>query len=850
MRQTLSLRLVAALLVLAVLGPGCAARWAYRQGQDARDRGDWDLAVARYTRALEKDPNNITYKIALENARVQASRLHYDRARKQLAANDLEKAAEELQIASNYDPANRSAADDLAIVRDRIRRREDEARERGQIEEMQARARARMPVPLLSPRANVPITTNFRNTSLQRIFESLGKIAGVNVLFDEGFRDKPNADAVLTGITFEQALDRLTFVHRLFYKVLDQNTIIIVPESRQKRTAYDELVLRTFYLQNAEINDVVNVVKQLAKVQTVAGNQSIGAVTVLGTLDQVAVAERLIAANDKARGEVVVEVQILEVNRTKAREWGIDLSNYTASATLSPTGAQGEVANGLLNVRAHVLSSLNLADWVIQIPSTIFTRFIQSESTTRILASPKLRAAEGKQAELRIGTEVPIPVTSYTVGVGNIGNQGSYFPATSFTYRNVGVNLTMTPRVAASGDITLEMAAEFSLLGADRNVGSSGNPINVPTFLTRNVKGVLRLRDGETGLIGGLLQSADASSFAGALGMSDIPLLGKLFGARERTRDEQEVVISITPRVVRAPKLTEIDMVPMRVGTQEVPRVQGARPPLFGTEPEPPAGGAPATPQAPVTTGPTSAPGAGGVPTPTGPTSAPGAGGIPTPTGPTSAPGAGGVPTPTGPTSAPGPEAAPPTVPPSELPPEEIPPEDAPPGLAALTTRSRTPPAGSAAPKPVAPTAAAATGGTTAVARPVTVLFSPPEAALRVGQQGSVAVVLVGAKDVHWVEVVVGYDPALAKVTAMAPGSLLTLDGSPVSAERQIETGRARARFLRPTAASGSGAVAAITLVGLKPGSGSFVIESIALGRPNGTERPAPPAAARLVVTP
>ncbi len=321
MRKTLSLRLGAALVAAVLGGAGCAAGWAYRQGQQAVDIGDWDLAVARYTRALEKDPNNIKYKIALETARVQASRKHYDEAKKHLAANDLQKAAEEMEIAANYDPSNRSAADDLAIIRRRIQAQKDEQSQRERLDEMKARAQARTTVPVLSPRSNVPITTNFRDTSLQKILESLGKLAGVNVLFDEGFRDK-KTDAVLTGVSFEQALERLTFVNRLFYKVLDQNTIIIVPESRQKRTSYDELALRTFFLRNAEINDVVNLVKALAKIQTVAGNPSLGAITVLGTVDQIAMAERIIDANDKARGEVVVEVQILEVNRNNLKQLG------------------------------------------------------------------------------------------------------------------------------------------------------------------------------------------------------------------------------------------------------------------------------------------------------------------------------------------------------------------------------------------------------------------------------------------------------------------------------------------------------------------------------------------------
>ena len=609
----------------------------------------------------------------------------------------------------------------------------------------------------------------FEDGSLQKIFESLGRIAGVNVLFDEGFRDK-KASVNLTGVTFQEALDRLTFVNRLFYKVVDQNTLIVVPESRQKRVAYDELLLRTFYVQNAEINDTVNLVKTLAKITTAAGNPALGAITVLGTVDQLAMAERIIEANDKARGEVLVEVRILEVNRTATKRWGIDLSNYTAGLTLSPTGRSDEISGGLLNLRAHLLSSLNQADWVVSIPSSIFARFIANDSNVRILASPRLRAAEGKAAELKIGTEVPIPVTSYTVGLTGGTTGGGYLPATSFQYRNVGVNLKLTPRVAASGDITLELAAEFSLLGDDRNVGSDNNPINVPTFLTRNVNGVLRLRDGETGLIGGLLQNNEASSFAGALGMNSIPILGQLFGNRQKRSDESEVLISITPRIVRGPKVTEEDLVPLRVGTQEVPRVEGARPALFGTE-------APA-PSAPARAGRRRRPRRAGCRL------------------------AHIGPPPAAPESGPVPEAPP-------------------------------------APPP-----------TVADARPVTVLFSPPEVALRVGQSGGLAVVLVGAKDVRSVEITLAWDPALAEVTDVAAGSLLTLDGAPVAAERALESGRARVRFTRGAGATGSGAVVAVTMKGLKAGSGGIVVESLALGHGEGSERPAPPAPGRLVVAP
>ena len=207
--------------------------------------------------------------------------------------------------------------------------------------------------------------------------------------------------------------------------------------------------------------------------------------------------------------------------------------------------------------------------------------FLQTESGVKILASPRLRAAEGKKTELKIGTEVPIPITQFTA---TQAGTSTFAPATSFQYRNVGITLGMTPKVNATGDVTLEFAAEFSQIGDDRNVGTGQNPINVPTFLTRNVTGILRIRDGETALLGGLIQGRDADSFKGILGLQSIPVLNKLLTSRTKQKDENEVLISITPHIVRAPKLRERDFASFAIGTGDAVKVVSAHP-LFG-EPE------------------------------------------------------------------------------------------------------------------------------------------------------------------------------------------------------------------------------------------------------------------------
>jgi len=766
---------LALLLAAGLLGTGCAAGNAYRQGQKEARHGNWDLAVARLTRALEKSPGNIKFKIGLENARIQAGRFHHKEARKHLAADELERAAEELEIASRYDPANESAAGDLRVVRERIRKREEEKEQRAQLESMKSRAQAaRVPLPVLSPRSAVPITLRFTETSLEKVFETLSKVSGVNILFDEGFRDK--RDTVnLTGVTFQDALELITFKNRLFYKVVDQNTIIIVPESPAKRRSYDELLVRTFYLENAEANDTLTLVKNITGITKSASNVPLNAITLMGTVDQLALAARVIASNDKARGEVLVEVEILEINRTRAKEYGIELANYTAAVAFSPTGGSGEVAGGLTSLRAHLLSSFNLADFVVSIPSGLFTSFLQSDNNARVLAAPRLRAAEGKKTSLRMGREVPIPVTTFTAAAAG---PSTFAPATSFQYRNVGVNLEMTPKVAATGEITLEVSAEFSIIGANVNVGSGDNPINVPTFSTRNVNGLLRMREGQTVLIGGLVQGSEQDDLKGVLGLQSIPVLNKVFTSRQRKKDESEVIISLTPHLVRAPKLTEEDFASTFAGTLERVSVPSARPPLFGVEEPTPA----PTPAAPASPEPES-----------------------TPTRPAA------------------PAPAPVTVPPGNAPAEPA----AAPG---------------AAPSP-AP--GVASGG-----RPATALLSPAEASLKAGEAASLSVVVLNASGLLGVEVVLSFDPALLEATDAVPGPLLTLDGSPVNTERNIEPGRVRVRLMRGAATAGSGAVATLTFKGLQSGTAVVAVQSVTLVTEAGATQPMLPGPARISVQP
>lgn len=809
-----------ALLLMAVLLSGCGARWAYRQGQTEAKRGNWDMAVARLTRALQKDPTNIKYRIALEDARSQASQSHAASARRHLAGGELEKAAEQIQIAANYDPANEAIANELKGVRERIRQRDEEKRRLSDFGAMKSRAQAYSPVPVLSPRSTAPITLNFPNQSLEKVFEALGKIAGINILFDPDFRDK-QVRVQLTGVSFEEALDQLTLAHRLFYKVLDRNTLIIVPESQAKRRVYDDVLLRTFYIQDADIKEMEAVVKTTLGAQAkVAVNPTLGALTLVGTPDELAVAERIIESNDKARGEVMVQVEIMEVNRDRLKQYGIALSNYSASVTLSPTGNNDVDAQGFTNVRAHLLSSLNLSDFVVSIPATVLTNFLQSDANVRILAAPRLRAAEGKKTSLKIGTEVPVPVTTFTATTPTPGAGGSFAPATSFQYRNVGVNLELTPRIAPGGDIALELAAEFSLLGTNAIVAGQ----TLPTFLTRNVNGVIRLRDGETVLVGGLLQERETDSMAGLLGLQSIPVLNKVFTARDKRKEQTEILISLTPHLVRAPLILESDLRSMVIGTKETIRVAGAHPPLFGTDED--AGGT-------VETSPTGAasPAPGASPSPAAspqPPPGPGTGRPPGTVSPALPP-AGAETTPANPSPAP-------QVVPTPLPP---------PGAEVAPT-----PVPSPSPA-VSPTPGPTPGPNESTdVRPPGAGLSPPQVRMKVGETTDLAIVVTNVRDLSQLDAVISYDASVVEAVDVRAGTLMTLDGSGVQVDQRGERGRMRAVLRRATGVSGSGMAVAITFRGLGGGNAAVRVESLVLVTGSGTQGPPVAEASHITVQP
>ena len=553
---------------------GCtAASSAYRRGGSAAQQGNWDAAVVHYTRAVNEKPDNIEYRMALERALIEAGAYHVQQAQKRLAAEDLEGAIEELELAINLHPANRYATTILQETQARLKEREAIREEAEGFEQRRRRAQELFGGrPILEPSSTAPIQLRFaEDTSLQKIFEVLSKLSGINILFDESFRDK-RVTIDLVDVSFEEALDKLALINRLFYKVVDTSTIIIVPDNAQKHRQYDDLVLRTFYIVNAEVNTVANMLRTIAGIQRVQPNPELKSITVRATPDQVAVAERIIELNDKSKSEIMLDIEILEVNRSKVAEFGLQAAEYQVSLGFAPSGQIAETGA----VRLNRLASLDTSDFTMTFPNSATFRLFKSQSEARLLAAPKLRASEGQPAELRLGQEIPIPVTSFVSQFGTPGGVPTT-PVTSFQYRNVGVNVTITPKVYVDGEIELQLTLETSSQLDTRIIGG----IELPVFGLRNVNNTVRLRDGETNVVGGLISEEDRKSVSGFPGLVDIPLLNKIFANNDNNSASNDVIFSITPHIIRAPRVTEIDMAPLPMGTEQQIRVPGNRPRIF-----------------------------------------------------------------------------------------------------------------------------------------------------------------------------------------------------------------------------------------------------------------------------
>jgi general secretion pathway protein D len=585
------------LATLAALGSGCTAGRAYRQGQEFARTGDWDAAVTHFTKAVQEDPDNAAYKISLERAMQSAARDHISRARELELKDQLDGALIEYKKAIEMDATNRLAESRAAELERIIRDRIEKSRPKPPIDALRQQARAAGQQPLLNPANRDPLRITFNNSSLRDVLMTLGEMSGITVQFDRQYFTDTPVTVRLDGVTIEQALQQVLSANGHFYKVLNQNTIIVAQDNAQAHAKYDDLVVRVFFLSHSDPTEISQIINTVMRIPTAAQpalfpNKTANTITVRGTAAMVEVIDKLIHANDKPRAEVVIDVQILEVNKNRTKEFGLNLSNYALGLTFSPEVAPPNSGNPPIPPTAPPPFNLNTisqgistADFYLTVP-TAAVRFLENDTRTKQIAKPQLRGAEGQEMTLNLGEEIPVISTVFGAAVS--GGFAS-IPQSSFNYRPVGVNIAMTPRVTYEGEIILDLTVESSNLGPSISVAGQ----DVPSFGSRKVKTKLRLREGESNLLAGLLRDDQRKSLTGFPGAIHVPVLRSLFGSTSDTINQTDIVMLLTPHIVRTHQLTAEDLAPIYIGTQQNVGLSGP-PPLIAPAPnEEPAAPAP-----------------------------------------------------------------------------------------------------------------------------------------------------------------------------------------------------------------------------------------------------------------
>ena len=767
---------IAALIVIASLAAGCAAGRAFSRGDDAARAGDWETAVDHYRRAVQADPQNAEYRIALERAMISASIVHLDAARVAEARGNLDDALREYRRASEFDPPNRQIATKVAELERTMRDQNEAARPRNSVQQMREQSKQGGPPPLFNLNT-VMAPIRFNQASLRDIFSSIAKGTQINITFDSTFQDRVYT-LDLVDVTLEQALNQIVTANQLFYKVMDPKTILVIPDNAQKRAQYEEQLVQNFYISHVDplelaqmLNQVIRPIggQQLAPV--ISANKTASVINVRATSAMMAIIERMIDSNDKPRAEVIVDVQILEVNRSRARKYGIDLGSYAINAVFSPeSDPRGDDAllNPAFNANT-ITRGISANDFYLAVPSAVI-RFLETDSETKVIAKPQLRGAEGAPLELNLGEDIPVPSTTFTpVAAGGANSQ----PLTSFNYRSVGVNVKLTSKVSYEGDIRMELFVESSTLGAGVVIAGQ----ELPSFGSRKVTTVLRLREGESSLLAGLLREDQRKLLTGFPWLLRVPVIKQLFSSNDTNVSQSDIVMLLTPRIVRTHELSPQDVGPLRIGTQSNLGLSGP-PPLLG---QPPAAAAPV--------------GAGA--------------------------------------AAPAPQPA--TQPPPPTAPQQAPPlgQPPPPQAQTLPPQTQPPTAVSPVPSPAANTPTGAPGATAPGGGQVLVSV-PPEFRVGAGPY-TVPISITGASQISSVSLTVTYNPSVLRIRVAQEGPFLRSGGIQASFTQQGDpsAGRLDIAIVRPgdvTGVAGTGLLAALLFETVGPGPANLTVNGSASG--------------------
>lgn len=611
------IRIFCLLAVIAMTA--CATgRTAFDKGQQLERIGKYDEAVLKYAEAVSNNSEMSEYRMAFLNASETASKLHLESADKHFASKRYDEAYREYESAMVMDPTQSRAKQQMEVITKHKKssllfaegaayEKENKSREAVRsyqsalnfnpnnreaaeaVERLLKTRKIRSAGFELNLKSTKPITLKFKDAKIKDVFNIITKLSGINFVFDEGMKDS-NVTVYLENATFQQALDIICGMNKLQRKVLNESTVIVYPKSAEKAKQYEDLYVQTFFLNKLDAKKAVNLIRTMLQVKKIYVNEEMNTLVLRDSADVIEVAGRILEANDVPDAEVVLEVEVIEVSKKNAESFGLALSRYAVDLNVTgPAGkflnstfvSTGAVTTGTTDAttstgtsvaatttltRSDTSQLVNLFRWgdyngYITVPSATFN-FGKTLGNAETLSNPKIRVKNREKAKFNVGTRVPITTTSTN------GTTSGY--SVNVQYVDVGVKVNAEPTIQLNNDVSIKLGLEVSSILSREKIGSD-NSTTVVTIGTRNMDTVLSLKDGETTVIGGLIQDTKGQNTQKVFFLGDIPIIGQLFSNKENSTDKTELILAITPRIVRGITVADPEIASFWSGVEDDP---------------------------------------------------------------------------------------------------------------------------------------------------------------------------------------------------------------------------------------------------------------------------------------
>ncbi len=538
------------LMVSVVYFGACATgKVKFQKAEDLRKADKYKEAIEYYIKAIRMKPDEARYRLKLMETMIEASNYFYRLALEHKKQKNYQLALLELNQALDYNPSNNLAKQEKKTLL-KIVSGEAEEHEKTWIEKL--KEKTALSRSHLAKADEEKVSLKFtKKAPLENILNTLAKMAGMNIIFDPGFKSTKLV-ITLDDVTLTQALDRICLLKNLFYKLLDPKTIIIIPDTAAKRKAYDEQIIKNYYLSNIKADDCVKLITRVCKIKNITADSHHNTITIRETPEKVALTEKLIRFYDKRKAEVLIKVDIMEVNKDRLSEYGTEFSQYQLGQSL-------DTGSGTGGIKGSRFYYLDASDFTFTVPTIIY-KLLESDSDSKVIARPQVRGEDARKIQINLGDKVPFPRTSFVpFATGGVEQQ----PITSYDLQDVGIEITITPHVHHNGEISLELDFKLTF------ITSPGTTTLPPTIGNRSVKTRIRLRDGETGIMAGLLRDSERRSRIGFPGLNRLPVLGYLFSSNRKQVTQTDIILRVTPYIIRMPDIREEDLFPIESGTED-----------------------------------------------------------------------------------------------------------------------------------------------------------------------------------------------------------------------------------------------------------------------------------------